>query len=984
MVMASCLSCFGSNKRSEKKLKSEVPSPAEYALEGVKVSLDLLKYAAEFVPVPYVRPAVESALALIKVGEDMVSTLQRVDDLNKRVWALMLVMIKPFQGKALEDISPELQRDIELLTSDLQHIENVLRRIAAQNKLLTLIFKRLNEEKVEGCLDQLDESLSKFQVSREINDAVLLWEMATGIKAAYGVAEQSLKVTEEGLGVAKAGLDIAAGTFVIAKNTHELTQETMGIANKGLHVARDGLGVAKESLKVTTRVADQVDEIHTVLKQRLHDASPLPSREMPTKPRFFYGRDDVVEDVVDIFVGEKHCHVALLGAGGMGKTSVALAVMRHDSIIKKFGERRFWVPCVEGRSPTRFLDILVSCLRITQDTGDPLSDILYELKASTDPRVILLDNFETPWNLDGHQSEVERILCALADLPHIALIITMRSNFPPSDDIVWQCRPISFLDNIQARRVYNAIHPDVDSDPALDNLLAELGHMPLAITLMAQLGKKSGSTPSDLLQTWHEENIRTNMLDGGADAKRSINVSIALSVHSTPMQAKPDAFTLLATLSMFPAGTQYKNIARWVPTILDVPGTLAALTDTSLADQRARTVYVLPVIRSYMLHPLRFPDTVKAVVRDSICRFMSDHKSEPGDPTFTTDAQELANEETNIQAILLDVIKQGFHSNAVDALLIYCWYQHWTRPRLDVIESVLVVSRFSNETLHTAESLFCLGHMYSKLDYHKEAVKALVEAKDIFDSLGHKSKAAQCFMKLVDVYMFLQDDDGCCDAMEAAQRDLGEIGDEALAADALFRVGQYKWFIQERGDSREKLLEAQQIYFRLNKPMGVAHCNYWISRAYYGEKNLAEARRAAETAFVEYERLDHRDSAAETLIHLCRILEGIGCYDEAVRRALQGVHMYQDIGGPSGIAQGLEVLGKIYVKTGRYDEALSAYEQSIETFRPILGTFIARYGTALCLYGLEQAYRCQSRFEEADRINVLFKGMGIDVTGDRD
>lgn len=47
----------------------------------------------------------------------MQSTLQRVDDLNKRVWALALVMIKPFKGKALEDISQELQRDVEQLTT---------------------------------------------------------------------------------------------------------------------------------------------------------------------------------------------------------------------------------------------------------------------------------------------------------------------------------------------------------------------------------------------------------------------------------------------------------------------------------------------------------------------------------------------------------------------------------------------------------------------------------------------------------------------------------------------------------------------------------------------------------------------------------------------------------------------------------------------------------------------------------------------------
>jgi hypothetical protein len=94
--------------------------------------------------------------------------------------------------------------------------------------------------------------------------------------------------------------------------------------------------------------------------------------------------------------------------------------------------------------------------------------------------------------------------------------------------------------------------------------------------------------------------------------------------------------------------------------------------------------------------------------------------------------------------------------------------------------------------------------------------------------------------------------------------------------------GKYKWFIQEQAEARASFIEAQKVYSKLNKPLEVATCNCWISRIFHGEGQNDEARMTAEAAFAEYERLDHRDSAAETLVHLCTILTEIKCYDEAM------------------------------------------------------------------------------------------------------
>lgn len=363
---------------------------------------------------------------------------------------------------------------------------------------------------------------------------------------------------------------------------------------------------------------------------------------------------------------------------------------------------------------------------------------------------------------------------------------------------------------------------------------------------------------------------------------------------------------------------------------------------------------------------------------------MADHKSQPGDPTFFNDARELANEETNIQSILLDAIKEDFHDNAATAVITYCWYQHWTRPRLDVIESVLAASRSSKKASYIAEGLFCLGNMYTNLDYDKKAAAALVEAKDMFDTVGLKSKATQCSIKLAVVYAFLHDTDAYRDAVKDALRDLEELDDETLIADVLLCVARYNWFIRMHTEARESLAQAQRIYLRLNHWMGIAHCNYWISRTHYSEGNYNEARGPAEAAALEYERLDHRDSAAEALIHLGRILKCTGWYDEASHQVRKGLCIYQSIGAPGGIAQGWEVLGQIYTKMEQYDDAHSAYKMSLETFRSIAGrTWTWQYGIALCLYGIAEIYRYQKRFEDEERMKGEYEEIGIDVVNNR-
>jgi hypothetical protein len=212
---------------------------------------------------------------------------------------------------------------------------------------------------------------------------------------------------------------------------------------------------------------------------------------IPLKPEVFHRRDDFVEEITQLLLQEETSRVCILGPGGMGKTSVSLAVVESSLIEERFpGGNLVWVPCIEATSMTLLLEILYTQLQVPGDKQVTLEKIISTLDASKAPRLILLDNFETPWNAPGGtQKQVGDILRRLAMLSHVAILVTMRGRYPPCDKAInWQSKDIKATDEAACLRIYHDINPGSENNPDVTRLLATLGHMPFAVTLMAKLG----------------------------------------------------------------------------------------------------------------------------------------------------------------------------------------------------------------------------------------------------------------------------------------------------------------------------------------------------------------------------------------------------------------------------------------------------------------------------------------------------------------
>ncbi|KAG1854491.1 hypothetical protein DFJ58DRAFT_882805 [Suillus subalutaceus] len=69
----------------------------------------------------------------------------------------------------------------------------------------------------------------------------------------------------------------------------------------------------------------------------------------PSRPSMFYGRGDLVAELTNLVVNGEH--IALIGPGGMGKSSLAKAILHEPDIMENFADRRYFVT-YDGLDPS--------------------------------------------------------------------------------------------------------------------------------------------------------------------------------------------------------------------------------------------------------------------------------------------------------------------------------------------------------------------------------------------------------------------------------------------------------------------------------------------------------------------------------------------------------------------------------------------------------------------------------------------------------
>lgn len=226
----------------------------------------------------------------------------------------------------------------------------------------------------------------------------------------------------------------------------------------------------------------------------LHPVLLSPPHNLPAQLAPLIGRDREKQELLQLLANPAVRLITLLGAGGIGKTHLALAVAATQ--LTYFPDGVYFVDLAPLSSPTTIITAIAEAIKLSLTTGsDPQQQLCFHLRSKQ--LLLLLDNFEHL--LAG----VHMLVGLLQAAPGLQMVVTSRTRlhlqseqlFPldglafPQDD---QAAPAILADYgavklflQQARRARRRYEPAAAEWPAIVRICRLLQGMPLGILLAA-------------------------------------------------------------------------------------------------------------------------------------------------------------------------------------------------------------------------------------------------------------------------------------------------------------------------------------------------------------------------------------------------------------------------------------------------------------------------------------------------------------------
>ncbi|KAJ7620684.1 hypothetical protein DFH06DRAFT_1359597 [Mycena polygramma] len=398
---------------------------------------------------------------------------------------------------------------------------------------------------------------------------------------------------------------------------------------------------------------------------------------LPSEPKMFHGRDSELSEILQLF-SEGNPRIAILGASGMGKTTLARTVLHHTQITTRYEEHRHFVACDSATTKVELAALIGAHLGLKP--GQDLTRAVVQYFTSGLPSLLILDNVETAWEPMECRKEIEEFLSLLTDVDHFALI------------------------QDAARQMFADITDDVHNTEEVDEVLAVTDNMPLAFDLLAHLVDSEGCVT--VLSRWEEE--KTSMISHGWDKKSNLDLSISLSLSSPRLGALPHSQELLSVLSMLPNGLSDVELVQSQFPIDKVLGCKAALIGTSLAysDSNKRLKISVP-IREYMMKVQPPKDDLIRPIRKYFQELLELYKEYGGTSTASSTVLRISSNLANIQTVFENGLKPD-HPDLVECIYCTCYLNRFSRLTSQGIISLMrqIPDLFPVPSNHQLEGYF--------------------------------------------------------------------------------------------------------------------------------------------------------------------------------------------------------------------------------------------------------------------------------------
>ena len=452
----------------------------------------------------------------------------------------------------------------------------------------------------------------------------------------------------------------------------------------------------------------------------------------------------MIEEVVAL--AEKFKPIALIGAGGIGKTSIALAALHHHRTKGQFGENRRFIRCDKFTpSLPNFLAQLSKSIGASVQNPDDFDSLRPFL--SSKKIVLFLDNAESILDPQGTDArEIYAVVEELGQFDNICLGITSRIlTVPP------HCkRPtIPTLSIESACEIFYSIYNHDEQSDIVNDLVTRLDFHPLSITLLATAASHNAWDYNQLFEEWDTQRARVLRTEYNQSLAATIELSLA---SPTFRKLGPGAREFLGVVASFPQGIDRNNLGWLFPTVSDIKSTLDKFCTLSLTYRSGDFFTMLAPIRDYFTPNNPTTSPLLCEIKDRyIIRLSVDVY--PGRPGFEQ-AQWIVSEDVNVEHLLNTFTSLDANTGDVwDACGNFMEHLYWYKPRKTTLG--LKIGCLPDDHPWKPKGLFDLSQLHGAVGNHSERKRLLTQALELERGRGNLPRVALTLRRLSDANRWL-------------------------------------------------------------------------------------------------------------------------------------------------------------------------------------------------------------------------------------
>jgi predicted ATPase/class 3 adenylate cyclase len=674
---------------------------------------------------------------------------------------------------------------------------------------------------------------------------------------------------------------------------------------------------------------------------------------LPVQPTPFMGREQEVIAIEHLLRREDVRLLTLTGAGGTGKSRLALQVAAN--LASGFPDGVFFVNLAPINDPALVIPTIAQALEL-KETGD--SSLLDVLKSSLRKKklLLLLDNFE----------QVVHAAPSLADLltacPKLKILVTSRivlhmqaeHEFAvpplalpdltclPDLSAVSQCEAVAFFIS-RAQAVKPSFQLTHSNALAVAEICARLDGLPLAIELAAARMKLL--TPQALLARLSQRlQVLTSTTRDTPARQQTLRNTIAWSYNLL------DAYEqqLFRKLSVFVGGCTLEAAEAVCAEPANAGGQVldgvASLTDKSMLQQteveEEPRLTMLETIREYGLECLAASGEMEASRHAHAAYYLTlVEETEPKllGPEQVVWFERLEREHDNLRTAMRWLLEREGDRHSVEMAL-----------RL-----VGALQRFWQMS----------GHFSEGRNFLERALSIEVPPADtqMVASARAKALAVAADLALFDLYDANQAE-GLCRESLALYRTLGDRQGIATSLSLLGWVAQRRFNREEACALHEEGLALSR---ELGDKRGIAEALYDLSYLAFSQGDYDKAYALKEESLALFRELGDKWSIAYLLLQVVSVASYQGNYDKACPAAEEGLALFRELGDKEGIADALHSLGGVILNQGNYARARVILEEGLALYRE-LGL---KRGIARVLFSLGRVAFSQCDYAKAEALH---------------